>query len=509
MGEGGRTCRRYLAGCRPVEEAYADPLLLEDGCVRELEDPELGKVRQPGVMINMEKSAWTLDGPAPSVGQHNAEIRAEAASADASPKTVPAKTAASGHAPLAGLKVLDLGLAIAGPFGTMQLADLGADVIKINTLWDSYWHSSNVAMSANRNKRSLCMDLKNPEALAIFHKLVAEADVVQHNMRYEAAVRLGVDYDSLKKVNPRLVYCHTRGHERGWRETMPGNDQTGACIAGVQYEDGAIANGGKPLWSLTSFGDTGNGWLSAVGIMQALLHRDRTGEGQFVDTSIVNAQLLNISYVLGRPDGSGFDRPRLDGMNMGMTALYSLYQGSEGWFAIAAVNDAHWEALAGVLGISDSRFASAEGRWKADAELRKLLADTFAKDSAANWFAKLDAAGVPVEVADPEGGKKMFKNDELRRRNWIASYKQELVGLFEHAGLGYDFSDTPAEIRTAPLVVGEKTTEILTEMGYGEAEIADLAERQVIGTWAPGQPQIFAFNSKQKVKKKEETAESN
>ena len=492
-----------LQEARSVEAAYADPLLLADGCVRELYDPELGLVRQPGVMVNMEKSVWQLGGAAPSVGQHNAEVRAEAASTGAAPAT-PAPSPASGRAPLAGIKVIDLGLAIAGPFGTQQLADLGAEVIKINMLWDGYWHGTGVSMTSNRNKRSLCLDLKRPEAMAVLHRLVAQADIVQHNMRYEAAVRLGVDYDSLKQIKPDLIYCHTRGHERGPRESMPGNDQTGACVAGVQYEDGAVADGGKPLWSLTSFGDTGNGWLSAAGMMQALRHRQQTGEGQYVDTAIVNAQLLNISYVLGRPDGSGFDRPRLDKMATGLTALYGIYETADAWIAIAAVTEPEWQALSATMGISDARFATAAGRWTNDKALRAVLAEHFTAQSAAVWFAQLDAAGAPCEIVDPEGGRKIMADPDLKQRKWVAAFRQELVGDFEQTGLGYDFSDTPGELRTAPLVVGDSTAQILAVLGYSEAEVADMAEQRIIGVWAPGEAQVSGLKAKQNVARQAE-----
>jgi crotonobetainyl-CoA:carnitine CoA-transferase CaiB-like acyl-CoA transferase len=171
------------------------------------------------------------------------------------------------RAPLEGVVVLDLGLAVAGPFGTQLLSDLGADVIKVNnSLFDGYWMRTHIAMSCNRGKRSITIDLKQPEGMTVLHDLVRNADVVQHNMRYDAAVRLGVDYDSLKKVNPALIYCHTRGHDKGARELLPGNDQTGAALAGVSWMEGATEAGGTPLWPATSLGDTGNGFLSAIGI---------------------------------------------------------------------------------------------------------------------------------------------------------------------------------------------------------------------------------------------------
>ena len=158
--------------------------------------------------------------------------------------------------------------------------------------------------------------------MAILHELVATADVVQHNMRYDAAVRLGVDYESLREIKPDLIYCHTRGFEHGERELLPGNDQTGAALAGPDWLDGGLDHDGMPLWPVISLGDTGNGFLSAIAMVQALYHRDRTGEGQFVDTSIIYAQLLNASIAWITPDGSRHgDRPQLDAMQLGWNAL--------------------------------------------------------------------------------------------------------------------------------------------------------------------------------------------
>jgi crotonobetainyl-CoA:carnitine CoA-transferase CaiB-like acyl-CoA transferase len=328
--------------------------------------------------------------------------------------------------------------------------------------------------------------------MQILRELVATADVVQHNMRYDAAIRLGVDYESLRKIRPDLIYCHTRGHERGPRERLPGNDQTGACLAGVQYEDGGMADGGKPLWSLTSFGDTGCGFLSAIGILEALYHRSKTGEGQFVGTAIAYAQLLNVSHALARPDGSGFERPRLDRMQTGMSALNSLYETADGWLAVVAPTDEQWASLKGVLRASSleaADFASAEGRRENDKALRAALAEAFKARPAVAWRSALDAAGVPAEVNDPTFAMRL-RDPEMIARGLTATYRHELVGEFSQMGLMFNLSETPGKVQGPPLIVGEYTADVLTELGYSPARIAELAAAKVAGVWKSGEPLI-------------------
>ncbi len=476
---------------RSPEAALADPLLLADGCVRELVDPELGAIRQVGVVIDLDKTPSRPGGAAPAVGQHTAEIRAEAEALKTRPAATAPPAAATRAAPLAGVRVLDLGLAVAGPYAGQVLSDLGADVIKINAFHDYYFHKNHLAFACNRGKRSLCVDLKAPQGMEVFRALVKTADVVLTNMRYPAAQRLGVDHESLKAIRPDLIYCHMRGHERGPRESLPANDQTGACLAGLEYEDGGMADGGKPLWSLTAFGDTGNGFLAANGILKALYHRKRTGEGQFVSSAIINAQLLNTSHVIGRPDGSGFDRPRLDAMQTGMAALYSLYETADGWIAIAAMTQAHWDALVGALGapaLREPGFADTAGRRVNDKALRAALALAFRARPAADWRDRLDAAGVPAEVSDPTFGVRLHDIPWYRERGWTVSYRQHLVGQLDQWGQIFDFSETPSPVQGPPLVMGEFTEAILTELGYAPEAIAALSAEKVVGVWAPGQP---------------------
>ncbi len=308
-----------LQPVRSVETALADPALLDVG-PRRRGRRSRGRPHPPRRSAGRHEGHAGLGAAAPPRAGPGHRRRARRARAPAADPPTGRPQPRDLRWPLEGVVVLDLGLAIAGPWGTQTLSDLGATVIKTNTLWDDFWHATHIAFCANRGKQSISLNLKDPQAMEILHRLVERADIVQHNMRYEAAIRLGVDYESLRKVKPDLIYCHTAGFDPS-RAHLPGNDQTGACLAGIEYEDGGVGVGGKPIWSLTSFGDTGNGFLSAAGMIQALLHRDRTGEGQFLTTNITAACLLNTSYAWIDADGRGVDRPNVDGDMFGFGPL--------------------------------------------------------------------------------------------------------------------------------------------------------------------------------------------
>ncbi len=488
--EAAVTAEMTMQPVRSIEESLADPAFLEDGCVTETTHPELGVIRTVGNAYNMSKTQGRPGKPPVAPGANTDEIRAEAAAIlkEARAATAQANAGRKLKAPLDGITVLDLGLAIAGPFGTQLLSDLGATVIKINGLFDLFWHRVHIAYMANRGKKSITLNLKDPRAMKILLDLVAKADVVQHNMRYDAAERLKIDYESLKKINPKLIYAHSRGFERGARASLPGNDQTGACLSGVQYEDGGMArvgaNGevGRPMWSFTSFGDTGNGFLSATSIINAIYHRDRTGEGQFVDTSIINAALLNSSYAVATPDGKGFERPRIAGDQLGYSAGHRIYETAAGWICVVAQTEAHWSGLLSAVGLG------ADARKLDDAKLARQIGEKLKADTAAQWFNTLDAAGVPVEVVDEEFSRKLHDEPEFQKRQWVVSYPHPVVGKLDQIGLLLSLSDTPGVIQGRPLLVGEHTKEILAELGYSEEQMKTMEEQFAIGF--PGMPRM-------------------
>jgi crotonobetainyl-CoA:carnitine CoA-transferase CaiB-like acyl-CoA transferase len=429
---------------RSPEDALLDPLLIEDGSVVEVDG-----IRMVGRSYQFEKTPAPPIGGVAAPGAHTEEIRAEAAALSApTPAAVP--SGRSINSPLEGVVVLDLGLAVAGPFGTQLLADLGATVIKVNNrLFDSFWMQTSIAMCCNRGKQSIMIDLKRPEGMAVLHKLLETADVVQHNMRYDAAKNLGVDYESLKKLKPDLIYCHTRGHDPE-RMLLPGNDQTGAALAGSSWMEGGVEAGNMPIWPNTSLGDTGNGYLSAIGILQALLHRQRTGEGQFLDTSILYAHLLNSSMTWLGADGTRSDRPQLDAMQLGWNDRYRLHETAGGWLCVALVTDQHVSDFARITG-----------------------GDLMSR-SAGAWFDELDAAGVPCEVANQDFVLSFFDDPEMIEKGWVASYEQPLVGRLDVMGLLYDLSETPGVIQGPPLVPGQNTRAIMHRLGYDDEGIDKL-----------------------------------
>ncbi len=202
-----------------------------------------------------------------------------------------------------------------------------------------------MSLAVNRSKRSVVLDMKHVDGLRVAHDLIRWADVVTLNMRPNAASRLGLDYDSLRLLNPTVVVCHSRGFEDGPRSNLPGNDQTANALAGTEWEDGGCWDGGRPWFGVTSLGDKGNGYLSAIAVVQALYDRARTGRGQKVDASIINGALFNNSRVFTTPTGRCFERPKLDAEQLGFSSLYRLYPCAQGWLCLAVLDEDHWAAL--------------------------------------------------------------------------------------------------------------------------------------------------------------------
>jgi crotonobetainyl-CoA:carnitine CoA-transferase CaiB-like acyl-CoA transferase len=294
------------------------------------------------------------------------------------------------------------------------------------------------------------------------------------NWRPGAAARLGLDYDALSVTYPRLVHCNSRGYERGPRASLPGTDQTAAALTGTEWADGACDHGNPPVWSRSNMGDTGNALLSAIGIVAALYHRERTGGGQHVSTSIVNAGLLHTSYAWIHADGAAGDFGVVDPDQYGMAPWYRMYPcAGDSWLFVAAVEPVHRRALCEAVGEGEALLSD-------DAKLAATLERYFAARPAKAWVAELDGAGVPAEVIDEEFCRRLFDDPHARRSGLVAQTWAGAVGRFEDPGLLFDLSETPGVIRRGPAMCGEHTREILLEDGYTSEEIDALAAERAI-----------------------------
>jgi crotonobetainyl-CoA:carnitine CoA-transferase CaiB-like acyl-CoA transferase len=457
---------------RSAAEALADEHFLTDGCVAEIDDPEVGRIRHAGALLEFSATPGTVDRPSPRSGEHTDEVMAEAAAAaaerDDMATSVPPPHGASLAHPLAGITVLDLGLGVAGPFTGRALADLGADVIKVNALYDTYWSGTHMGLGTNRGKRSIALDLKHQEGRKVLEQLLARADVLTMNWRPGAAARLGLDYETLHGRYPSLVFCNTRGYEKGPRVQLPGTDQNAAALTGTEWEDGACEAGNPPLWSRSNMGDTGNALLAAIAIVAALYHRERTGEGQAVSTSIVNAGLLHTSYAWVHADGTPGGWSHVDGQQYGHSAFYRLYRCEDaGWIFLAAVGADERAALSRV--VPDLPPLPEQPERPED-----VLAAFFATRSAHDCERLLTDGGVPVEVVDESFCRDIFDDPAARETDLIATTRAGNVGRFEDAGLLVNLSSTPSIVQRGPCLCGEHTRRLLRDLGHADEEIDKL-----------------------------------
>jgi crotonobetainyl-CoA:carnitine CoA-transferase CaiB-like acyl-CoA transferase len=466
----GEAAGMGVAIVRSPGEALADESFLADGCVVEVEDPEVGQIRHAGLLLEFSATPGAVSGPAPRSGQHTAKVLAAATEAESAPAATSRRhpEATLDH-PLQGIRVLDLGLGVAGPYTGRVMADLGADVIKVNALHDTYWAGTHMGLGTNRGKRSIALNLKHKGGREALEKLIETADVVATNWRPGAAARLGIDYETLRQRYPGLIYCNTRGYEKGPRSDLPGTDQTAAALSGTEWEDGASDAGNPPLWSRSNMGDTGNALLAAIAIVGALYHRQKTGEGQEVSTSIVNAGLLHTSYAWIHADGTPAEWGHVDGGQFGLSPYYRLYQGSDQhWLFLSAVTPSERARLITV--ITDLEAVTGDSEQEA-----ALLTSELGSRPAAEWFARLDEAGVPVEVVDEEFCRTIFDDPEAKALQLITETWSGSVGRFEDPGLLVNVWPATGVIQRGPSMCGEHTREILLECGYSDEEVDDLA----------------------------------
>jgi crotonobetainyl-CoA:carnitine CoA-transferase CaiB-like acyl-CoA transferase len=476
-------------------EALTHQQVLHNRAATEVAVPGYGTVRQLGHAYHLERSEERPPSPPRPIGADTEAVLG----ALAETATAPAREArGSGEQlpnALAGVRVLDYGVALAGPFGPMVMADLGADVIKIDTISAAVGTGGGSVWAAcQRGKRSIAVDLKSPEGQEISRRLIESADVVHYNMRVGVAERLGFGYEQAKAIKASIIHCHVTGYgNTGPLATWPGVDQMGQALAGIEWEQGATAAGGHPQWSRFGMCDAATGLLSVVGVLQALGHRERTGEGQQVETNILNAGMVFASDAIVADGGEVPARQHLDLLQRGLGPLYRLYETADGWLCVVIPSQDHWERLCGAVGrpelATDARFADADGRVANAGELGELLEETFATKAAADWFGVLDGAGVPCEVAyespddersSGQSAPPWFDDPAAQAAGWVTDYDHPIWGRLEQPGRLFELSETPGRLAGPPPVIGEHTREVLAELGYAGDEIDRLRAAGVV-----------------------------
>ena len=387
--------------------------------------------------------------------------------------------------PLTGLKVIELAHIMAGPACGLMLADMGADVIKVEKvpggddsrrfLPPDIDGESAAFMMMNRNKRGIAVNLKEPGGKKVIKRLFKTADVVIENYRIDTMDKLGLGYDDLIKENPGLIYCAISGFGRtGPYAERGGFDLIAQGMSGLMSITGE-GPGRPPVKMGAPITDITAGILGAMAVSAAYAHKLKTGEGQKIDTSLFEAGIVHTYWqsAIGLATGVA---PGPMGSAHPLNGPYQAFQTTDGWITLGAANQKNWLRMLDVLDApeiaDDPRFAENSDRMTFLKELEDLLGAIFAKHSTEDWLARLDAAGVP---AGPVlNVNEMHKDPQTVARDMVVEVDHAQVGPVKTLGIPVKFSETPGQVTSSAPVYGQHTREVLSEYGFDEGEINTL-----------------------------------
>jgi len=392
--------------------------------------------------------------------------------------------------PLKGIKVLDLSRTLAGPFCTMILGDLGAEVIKVEQpgvgdetrgyappVWGG---ESCYYLSLNRNKRGITLNLKTEEGREIVRKLTVRSDVLVENFRTGTMERFGLGYDVLIELNPRLIYCAVSGFGR----TGPMKDEAAYDLL-IQGFSGLMSVTGEPGRPPVKVGysiaDLATGLYAAIAITSALYSREKTGKGQYVEASLLDTLVALQTYLAIGFFATG-KVPQKMGSAHPNVAPYQVFEAKDGYFIIAVPNDWLWRKMCDALGLAGlkehPKFATNSDRVLNRGELVEILNEYTRQHKSAEIIEKLKQVGVPcgpINTID-----QVLNHPQVIHRGMIAEVEHLTIGLLKLLGIPMKFSETPGSVRLAPPLLGQHTVEIAAELGYSEEDVADFRKRGVM-----------------------------
>ncbi|MFV0297950.1 MAG: CaiB/BaiF CoA transferase family protein, partial [Hyphomicrobiaceae bacterium] len=385
-----------------------------------------------------------------------------------------------------GYRIIDLTAVVLGPVATMHLADMGADVIKVEApegdVMRHPGHAPTPAMgpvylAINRNKRALCLDLKKPDALAVLKKLIETADAFVHNMRVEAIERLGLGYEAVKSIKPDIVYAYSVGYKHsGPYGKKPAFDDLVQGASGASTLAGRV-DGGPPRFLPSLIVDKTTGLHLGMAVLAALLHRERTGEGQTVEVPMLETatgfwlmeHLFDGSYVPPRGD-MGYSRI--------MSPERRPYETKDGYVCALVYSEKHWRAFSAEIGqpelADDPRFATASARANNYAVIMTMMAGIMRTRTTADWLAFFDSADIPAMPVNTLEGLK--EDPHLKATGFFTQREHPTEGQILTMASPFDFSATPTSYRRHAPLLGGDGPEVLRQAGYSEAEVQALID---------------------------------
>ena len=400
-------------------------------------------------------------------------------------------THSNGAGPLAGITILDLSRVLSGPYCTMQLADMGARVIKIERpgggddtrAWGPpFVHGESAYfLSINRNKESVTLNFKHPEGRTLLDGLIARADIFVENFRPGTLDDMGLGYEALHAKFPRLIYTSISGFgHTGPSRERAGYDAVLQGEAGIMSITGPAEGSGYKVG--VAIADIASGLFAAQGTLLALYARDKTGVGQHVDVAMLDSVAALLTYQAGIYFATG-EPPKRAGNAHPTVAPYETFRAKDGDVILAAGNDALWKKFCAVAGldahVADSRFATNRERVRNYAALRPIVAEAFLTKTRGEWLTLLNDAGIPAgPVRDLH---EVLTDEQLLARDMVHSLQHAVAGQVQVLGVPVKLSDTAGSVRTAPPALGQHTEQVLTQdLGLSAAKVAELRTAGVL-----------------------------